>query len=204
MTSRLGQGGEIALPPREGRVYRFSELRGLRVCRRSSGETVGRSRDLVMTLVGDELVTRLLVIRSTGELATWLVPWEAIACIGTRSIEVDVMGRARVFPASPSGLPVRIGRDVLRRRIVDRDGGRVGMVHDARLVMERRELALLDLDVSVFAAIAGLLRVHPRMCPHRLVPWSAVEPGSVGIRPQPLCLRPGRAQPAAPKRVALA
>jgi sporulation protein YlmC with PRC-barrel domain len=190
MNSPMQPGREI--PPGEERIYRFSELRGLRV-RWSSGDVVGRSCDLLMTLVGDDLVTRLLVIRSRREFETHLLPWAAVVRITSGSIEADVTSRATVVPtASYSGLPVRIGRDVLRRKIVDREGGRVGVVHDARFVMQGRELALLDLDISVIAGIAGLLRLRSRMRPGRPVPWSTIDPQSVGYRRGPLLLRATR------------
>lgn len=171
---------------REGTIYRLSELRGLRVRRRDSGEEAGRCRDLVAIVSGDDLLVRLLVVRGAGEDASNLLPWEYVAHIEANGIQVDALARSKRVPV-PSELPMRMGRDLLRRRIVDRDGKRVGTVRDVRFAIAGSELVVLELDLSLAAAIAR--RVGLELRESHLVRWRDVETQSLAFRPRPLRLR---------------
>jgi uncharacterized protein YrrD len=175
-----------ATSPRAGPVYRFSVLRGMPVRSRDSGETTGKCRDLVVSLSGDDLVVRLLAVRGIREEATWLLPWENVAHIDAKSIYIESARHAKAS-SDRAELPLRVGRDLVRRKIIDRVGERAGTVRDLLFVMDREQLVLLDLDLSFIASIAR--RVGLQLRKRHLVPWHEVEPQSVGSRPQPLRLR---------------
>lgn len=170
-------------------TYRFSDLRGLPVLAYDSGEALGRLWDLVMVESEADLAIRLLVIRSTGG-GTTLIPWEGPPLLDERSFRVRATGTMGAYRGT--GVPVRLRRDLLRRSIVDREGRRVGTVRDVRFAVSGYRFLLLDLDVSVLAAVGRALRAPLATGLSNFVPWrDVVTDGAWGGR-QPLRLRVSR------------
>jgi hypothetical protein len=84
------------------------------------------ARDLVMVDDGSGVVAGALVIRNPGGNANRLLPWDHVASVDERAVLVDQPRSPRDSTAVDLSLIVRIHRDLLGRRIVDRDGSGSG------------------------------------------------------------------------------
>jgi sporulation protein YlmC with PRC-barrel domain len=146
----------------------------------AGGSGIGRLKDLaIVPREAYPSVRWAIVASGSGER---VLRWSDIA------IEpAHVRLRARLASLAPEALPtdaMRLGRDLLDRRIVDAEGGRVHQVSDLQLEEMGRELRLVGADVGwggllrrigiegLVGGVAGALR---RPLRSRVVPWARVD-----------------------------
>jgi len=163
----------------------FTRLRQRPLCD-ATGAHVGRLEDLFVLALGPRpAVTKLSLRRPAGD--ELILPWELVAAIPEGRDEPLPLRRplAELLPVPLRPDEMRLGRNLLDRKVVDTVRKKVVRVNDIEL--EEREGALHVAGVEV--GLRGLLR-HLRgerlaeavaarlgaVLPHEVVPWEAIEP----------------------------
>ena len=146
----------------------------------AGGTGIGRLKDLaVLPHEAVPAVQWAIVATNAGER---ILRWSDVA------IEpAHVRLRKRLAGLAPETLPsdaLRLGRDVLDRRIVDTDAGSEAKVTDLQLEELGRELRLVGADVSwrgllrrigIETPVARVATALRRPLARRVVPWGRVE-----------------------------
>ena len=146
----------------------------------AGGNGIGKLKDLVI-LPRDAYpsVQWAIVATHAGER---VLRWSDIA------IEpAHVRLRRRLAGLAPETLPpdaLRLGRDLLDRRIVDTSAGSIAQVSDLQLEELGRELRLVGVDVGwrgllrrigIEGPVARLAAALKRPLPSRVVPWGRID-----------------------------
>ncbi len=177
---------------RWSRAYSFTELCRMRVLSSDSSEFLGHVRDVVLVQQGDA-IAKLLAVRKPREGSSFLLPWACVTRVEAESIVVQAAGTLATLE-SGTGLPFTVRRDLLGRRVVDRESIPVGRIQDVVFVLDERGLAADELVVSQSLALARLAKF--RLAPRRahLVSWTDVEPHFLESRHLRVVLRVSRVQ----------
>jgi flagellar motility protein MotE (MotC chaperone)/sporulation protein YlmC with PRC-barrel domain len=150
------------------------------------GTPVGRLEDLVVSALGARpLVTKLALRRPDKE--EWILPWDAVA-----ELPADPRGPIRLRSAAADLVPValrpeemRLGRNVLDKKVVDTARKKVVRVNDIELEERGGRLQVTGVEgglrgllrhlrsEGLAERLAGLLGVP---LPREVVAWEAVEP----------------------------
>ncbi|MFB3817980.1 MAG: magnesium transporter [Candidatus Methylomirabilales bacterium] len=163
----------------------FTQLRH-RPVQDADGVPVGQLEDLVVLALGARpQVTKFSLRRVAGD--ELILPWDLVADLpADRGTAIPLRRSAtELLPAALRPDEMRLGRNVLDKKVVDTANKKVVRVNDIEL--EERETALQVAGVEV--GVRGLLRhlggerlgeaLAGRLgtvLPHQVVPWEAIEP----------------------------
>ncbi len=162
----------------------FSQLRG-RPVHDSEGVAVGTLEDVVVLALGARpQVTKLAVRRSDGD--EWILPWELVTRVPEPGEPIRLRRPLReLLAAALRPDEMRLGRNVLDKKVVDTARKKVVRVNDIEL--EEREDGLHVMGVD--AGLRGLLRqigserlgdlLARRLgtrVPRDIVPWDVLDP----------------------------
>jgi sporulation protein YlmC with PRC-barrel domain len=156
----------------------LSDVRHRRVLD-AGGDEIGRLKDLAV-IPRDRFPAVEWAILATGA-GERVVRWSDVA------IEpAHVRLRRRLMGIAPETMPagvLRLGRDLLDKRVRDADGAKVMRVNDLQLEETGGQLRLLGVEVGTRGLLRrigmeriadGLARIVGRSLPRRLVPWPTV------------------------------
>lgn len=152
----------------------------------AAGERVGQLQDLAVLLLGAQPpVTKLIVV--TPERQELVLPWDAVADFrGGRRDPIRLREEAaRLVPLRVRPDEVRVGANLLDKKVVDTARKRVVRVNDIEFIAPEGRLLVQGVE----GGLRGILRhigsekiveraaraVGLRL-PHEGVPWEAVEP----------------------------
>jgi sporulation protein YlmC with PRC-barrel domain len=157
----------------------LSDVRHRRVLD-AGGDEIGRLKDLAV-VPRDRFPAVEWAILATGE-GERVVRWSDVAIEPAHvRLRRRLMGIAReTLPADA----LRLGRDLLDKRIRDTQGARLVRVNDLQLEETGGQLRLLGVDIGTRGLLRrigmerlvdGVTRIVGRSLPRRLVSWPAVQ-----------------------------
>jgi len=152
----------------------------------AEGKPAGRLEDLAVLPLGMKPpVTKLIV--SGPEREEWILPWDVVAEVPTE-VEQPIRLRAPVAGLSPVALradEMRLGRNVLDKKVVDTARKKVIRVNDIELTEEGGRLQVVGVEGGARGLLRNMkserlaervARLLGRELPREVVPWEVLEP----------------------------